>query len=169
MVGPSPFVDDARHVKEDNPFESMMSRFDEAARLLDLDPNLYAVMRWPSRELTVYIPTFMDDGHVEIFKGFRVQHNFAQPAKASHAPDVSSTRGARSRVKGKCAVQHPLGGARAASSVTRPEAQRELAMTRRFTANSWTSSVRPRRPAPDMIRTSSDGWTGNYSSTPDTM
>jgi glutamate dehydrogenase (NAD(P)+) len=74
-MAPNPYVDDARDIKEENPFESMMSRFDEAARLLDLDPNLYAVMRWPNRELTVYIPVYMDDGHVEIFKGYRVQHN----------------------------------------------------------------------------------------------
>ena len=50
-------VDDVRHVsnEETNPFESMMERFDRAAQLLNLEPDLYAVMRVPNRELKVYI------------------------------------------------------------------------------------------------------------------
>ena len=40
------YVDDIREIKEENPFESMMSRFDRAAQLLDLDPDLYAVLRF---------------------------------------------------------------------------------------------------------------------------
>src|SRR6266478_539132 len=48
---PTALVDDIREIKEDNPFESMMSRFDRAAQLLNLDPDLYAVMRVPNREL----------------------------------------------------------------------------------------------------------------------
>ncbi len=76
------FVDDAREIKEENPFESMMSRFDNAARLLNLDPDLYKVLRVPNREITIYIPVQMDDGHMEVFTGYRVQHNFARgPAK----------------------------------------------------------------------------------------
>ncbi len=51
------YVDDIREIKEENPFESMMSRFDRAAQLLNLDADLYAVMRVPNRELKVYIPT----------------------------------------------------------------------------------------------------------------
>ena len=42
----------------------MMSRFDHAAQLLDLDPDLYKVLRVPNREITVYIPVYMDDGHL---------------------------------------------------------------------------------------------------------
>ena len=76
------YVDDIREIKEENPFESMMSRFDRAAQLLDLDPDLYAVMRVPNRELKVYIPTRMDSGRIQVFEGYRVQHNFARgPAK----------------------------------------------------------------------------------------
>ncbi|HYN85380.1 MAG TPA: Glu/Leu/Phe/Val dehydrogenase dimerization domain-containing protein, partial [Pyrinomonadaceae bacterium] len=78
----NPMVDDTRRVREDNPFESMMSRFDRAAKLLNLDPDLYAVMRVPNRELKVYIPVRMDSGRIEVFEGYRVQHNFARgPAK----------------------------------------------------------------------------------------
>ena len=45
-------VDDVHHVsnEETNPFESMMERFDRAAQLLNLEPDLYAVMRVPNRE-----------------------------------------------------------------------------------------------------------------------
>jgi glutamate dehydrogenase (NAD(P)+) len=159
MTASSPFVDDARNVKEDNPFESMMSRFDEAARLLDLDPNLYAVMRWPSREITVYIPTFMDDGHVEIFKGFRVQHNFARgPAKGGirFAPDVTldEVRALAAWMTWKCAVVNiPFGGAKGGvicdpHQMSPGELER---MTRRFTAE-LMDFIGPERdvPAPDM-------------------
>ena len=74
----STYVDDIREIKEENPFESMMSRFDCAAQLLDLDPDLYAVLRVPNRELKVYIPTEMDSGRIQVFEGYRVQHNFAR-------------------------------------------------------------------------------------------
>ena len=86
------YVDDIREIKEENPFESMMSRFDRAAKLLDLDPDLYAVLRVPNRELKVYVPTKMDSGRIQVFEGFRVQHNFARgPAKGGirYAPDVN--------------------------------------------------------------------------------
>jgi len=86
------YVDDIREIKEANPFESMMSRFDRAAKLLNLDPDLYAVMRVPNRELKVYIPTRMDSGRIQVFEGYRVQHNFARgPAKGGirYAPDVN--------------------------------------------------------------------------------
>ena len=86
-------VEDAvPEAKEANPFESMMSRFDRAAKLLDLNPDLYAVMRVPNRELKVYIPVRMDSGRLEIFEGYRVKHNFARgPAKGGirYSPDVS--------------------------------------------------------------------------------
>jgi len=61
----SQYVDDIREIKEANPFESMMSRFDRAAQLLNLDPDLYAVLRVPNRELKVYIPTRMDSGRMK--------------------------------------------------------------------------------------------------------
>ena len=67
---------------EKNPFEAMSERFDRAAKLLGLDDDLYKVMRVPSREIKVYIPVRMDTGHIQVFEGYRVQHNFARgPAK----------------------------------------------------------------------------------------
>src|SRR5207247_10476338 len=114
---PTALVDDIREIKEDNPFESMMSRFDRAAQLLNLDPDLYAVMRVPNRELKVYIPTRMDSGRIQVFEGFRVQHNFARgPAKGGirYSPDVNieEIRALGARMTWKCTlVNVPLVGA----------------------------------------------------------
>ena len=78
--------------KESNPWESQRARFDLAAQKLNLDDGLWRVLRYPNRELTVYIPVQMDDGHLEVFTGFRVQHSIARgPAKGGirYAPDVT--------------------------------------------------------------------------------
>jgi len=78
--------------KESNPWESQRARFDLAAQKLNLDEGLWRVLRYPNRELTVYIPVQMDDGHLEVFTGFRVQHSIARgPAKGGirYAPDVT--------------------------------------------------------------------------------
>lgn len=111
-------VDDVHHVSntETNPFESMMERFDRAAQLLNLEPDLYAVMRVPNRELKVYIPVRMDSGRIQIFEGYRVQHNFARgPAKGGirYAPDVTldEVRALAAWMTWKCAVVNvPFGG-----------------------------------------------------------
>ncbi|HEY0077040.1 MAG TPA: Glu/Leu/Phe/Val dehydrogenase [Pyrinomonadaceae bacterium] len=152
-------ADDGKSVKEDNPFESMMSRFDRAAQLLDLNPDLYAVMRVPNRELKVYIPTRMDSGRIEVFEGFRVQHNFARgPAKGGirYAPDVSldEVRALAAWMTWKCAVVNvPFGGAKGGiicdpSQMSMGELER---MTRRYAAE-LIDFIGPEKdvPAPDM-------------------
>ena len=114
----SAMVDDNLEIKEDNPFEAMMSRFDRAAQLLDLAPDLYAVLRVPNREMKVYIPVRMDSGRIEVFEGFRVQHNFARgPAKGGirYSPDVTidEVRALAAWMTWKCAVVNvPFGGAK---------------------------------------------------------
>ena len=78
--------------KELNPWESAVQRFDEAAELLKLDDGMRKVLVFPSMELTVNIPIVLDDGRIEVFKGYRVQHSIARgPAKGGirFAPDVS--------------------------------------------------------------------------------
>ncbi len=155
----SAIADDVRHIKEDNPFESMMSRFDRAAQLLDLDPDLYAVMRVPNRELKVYIPTRMDSGHIQVFEGFRVQHNFARgPAKGGirYSPDVTieEVRALAAWMTWKCAVVNvPFGGGKGGIicdpfQMSQGELER---MTRRYTAE-LIDFIGPEKdvPAPDM-------------------
>jgi glutamate dehydrogenase (NAD(P)+) len=137
----------------------MMSRFDHAAQLLQLDPDLYKVLRVPNREITIYIPVFMDDGRIEVFTGFRVQHNFARgPAKGGirYAPDVTidEVRALAAWMTWKCAVVNiPFGGAKGGvicdpSQMSRGELER---MTRRYTAE-LIDFIGPERdvPAPDM-------------------
>src|SRR6266699_2598222 len=156
---PTALVDDIREIKEDNPFESMMSRFDRAAQLLDLDPDLYAVMRVPNRELKVYIPTRMDSGRIQVFEGYRVQHNFARgPAKGGirYSPDVSldEIRALAAWMTWKCAVVNvPFGGAKGGiicdpQQMSMGELER---MTRRYAAE-LLDFIGPEKdvPAPDM-------------------
>src|SRR5918994_1764793 len=153
------YVDDIRHIKEENPFESMMSRFDRAAKLLNLDPDLYAVMRVPNRELKVYIPTRMDSGRIEVFEGYRVQHNFARgPAKGGirYAPDVhiDEVRALAAWMTWKCAVVNvPFGGGKGGvicdpSQMSLGELER---LTRRYAAE-LIDFIGPEKdvPAPDM-------------------
>ena len=153
------YVDDIREIKEENPFESMMSRFDRAAQLLDLDPDLYAVLRVPNRELKVYIPTRMDSGRIQVFEGFRVQHNFARgPAKGGirYAPDVNidEVRALAAWMTWKCAVVNvPFGGAKGGiicdpQQMSTGELER---MTRRYAAE-LLDFIGPEKdvPAPDM-------------------
>ena len=155
----SSYVDDIREIKEENPFESMMSRFDRAAKLLQLDSDLYAVMRVPNRELKVYIPTRMDSGRMQVFEGYRVQHNFARgPAKGGirYSPDVTldEVRALAAWMTWKCAVVNiPFGGAKGGvicdpQQMSLGELER---MTRRYAAE-LVDFIGPEKdvPAPDM-------------------
>ena len=156
---PSAYVDDAKEIKEENPFESMMQRFDEAANSLDLDPNIYKILRWPNREITLYIPVMMDDGNYQVFTGYRVQHNFARgPAKGGvrYSPDVSldEVRALAAWMTWKCAVVNiPFGGAKGGiicepRDMSPAELER---LTRRYTAE-LLDFIGPEKdvPAPDM-------------------
>ena len=68
---PSPALD------EENPFSSMMARFDEAAAHLGLSPDAYAVLRRPDRQFKFAIPVQYPDGSVKVHKGFRIRHNLS--------------------------------------------------------------------------------------------
>ena len=59
--------DKDRFLNEENPFEAMMSRFDRAAELLDLEPGLYKVLRKPEKQLIVSCPVMMDNGEIEVY------------------------------------------------------------------------------------------------------
>src|ERR1044071_5556462 len=155
----SAIADDVRHVEEENPFESMMSRFDRAAQLLDLDPDLYAVLRVPNRELKVYIPTRMDSGRIQVFEGYRVQHNFARgPAEGGirYSPDVNldEVRALAAWMTWKIAgINVPFGGAKGGivcdpTQMSMGELER---MTRRY-ASELIDFIGPEKdvPAPDM-------------------
>jgi glutamate dehydrogenase (NAD(P)+) len=61
-----------------NPFAMAQAQLDEAAAELGLDEATTDMLRWPQRELVVTIPVRMDNGAVEVFKGYRVQYNNAR-------------------------------------------------------------------------------------------
>ena len=104
--------------QEINPWEAQSARFDIAARKLNLDEGLVKILRYPSRELIVHIPVSMDNGSIEVFTGFRVQHSIARgPAKGGvrYSPDVTldEVRALASWMTWKCAVVNiPFGGAK---------------------------------------------------------
>ena len=79
-----------------NPWNVAQQQFDLAADRLNLDPGLRRVLREPRRELTVHFPVQMDDGSVQVFTGYRVQHNLGRgPAKGGirYHQDVTPRRG----------------------------------------------------------------------------
>ena len=61
-----------------NAWDVAQRQFDLAAERLNLSPGLRCVLREPKRELTVHFPVEMDNGSVEVFTGYRVQHNLSR-------------------------------------------------------------------------------------------
>jgi glutamate dehydrogenase (NAD(P)+) len=145
--------------QEINPWESQAARFDLAAQKLNLDEGLWKILRYPTREIIVHIPVQMDDGRIEVFTGFRVQHSIARgPAKGGvrYAPDVTldEVRALASWMTWKCAVVNiPFGGAKGGvicdpKKLSMGELER---ITRRYTAE-LVEFIGPEKdvPAPDM-------------------
>ncbi len=101
-----------------NPFQIAQRQLDEAASMLGLDPAIHALLREPLREFVVNFPVRMDDGSMEVFKGYRVQYNDARgPTKGGlrFHPDetIDTVRALAAWMTWKCAVVDiPLGGAK---------------------------------------------------------
>ena len=144
---------------EFNPFLSMAKGFDTAADHLGLDEGVRDVLRRPDRELTVAIPVVKDDGKLQVFTGYRVQHNFTRgPCKGGirYAPDVNldEVRALAAWMTWKCAVVDiPFGGGKGGVICDpRQLSQGELErITRRYTA-AIMDILGPDRdvPAPDV-------------------
>jgi len=144
---------------EKNPWLAAAARFDEAAMRLKLDDGMCKVLRMPAREITVHIPVGLDDGRLEVFTGYRVQHSVARgPGKGGirFAPDVSldEVRALASWMTWKCAVVNiPFGGAKGGvicdpNVLSATELEK---LTRRYTAE-IIDFIGPERdvPAPDV-------------------
>jgi glutamate dehydrogenase len=124
--GPAPRPDE--HLMEEdalvtgetafNPFDTAQQQFDRIADLLELDTGTRDFLRNPVREYQVSIPVHMDDGRVQVFRGFRVQHNDALgPCKGGirfHPLEtIDTVRALAMWMTWKCAVVDiPLGGAK---------------------------------------------------------
>lgn len=146
-------------LQEENPFEAMMSRFDRAADLLDLEPGLYKVLRKPEKQIIVACPTMLDNGEIEVFTGIRVLYNTSRgPAKGGIRFDMNVTLDEVTALAAwmtwKCAVVNvPFGGAKGGviCDPLKMSAHELERLTRRYTANIITtlgpdSDV----PAPDV-------------------
>ncbi|MGA2182042.1 MAG: Glu/Leu/Phe/Val dehydrogenase [Bryobacteraceae bacterium] len=144
---------------ETNPWLAAAARFDEAADRLGLDEGLQKVLRNSALELTVHIPVLLDDGRIELFTGYRVQHSIARgPAKGGirYAPDVNldEVRALAAWMTWKCAVVNiPFGGGKGGiicdpAVLSESELER---LTRRYTS-AIMDILGPERdvPAPDM-------------------
>jgi glutamate dehydrogenase (NAD(P)+) len=144
---------------EINPWEAQAARFDFAARKLNLEEGLWKLLSTPAREIIVHFPVSMDDGRIEMFTGYRVQHSIARgPGKGGirYTPDVTldEVRALASWMTWKCAVVNiPFGGAKGGvvcdpKTMSQGELER---MTRRYTSE-LTDFIGPEKdvPAPDI-------------------
>jgi glutamate dehydrogenase len=142
-----------------NEFEMAQRQFDHVAKLLNLDPQIAEVLRWPMREFTFRIPVRMDDGSLRVFTGFRVQHNDARgPNKGGirfhPAETLDMVRALATWMTWKCAVADiPLGGGKGGVIVdpaTLSTTEKER-LCRGWVQNMW-KNIGPRQdvPAPDV-------------------
>ncbi len=139
--------------------DSALRQLDSAARALDLDPGMHKLLRTPERTLIVSVPVMLEDGKLEVYTGYRVQHSTGRgPAKGGirfHPNvDLAEVEGLAMLMTWKTAVTDlPLGGAKGGVAVdpralTRRQVER---LTKRYTA-AILPIIGPERdiPAPDV-------------------
>jgi glutamate dehydrogenase (NAD(P)+) len=144
---------------EFNVYESAEARFEVASKKLGLAEGVYRFLRYPNKEITIYIPVMLDSGHLEVFIGYRVHHSLVRgPCKGGirFAPDVTldEVRALASWMTWKCAIVNiPFGGAKGGvicdpAKLSAGELER---ITRRYTAelSEWFGPERD-VPAPDL-------------------
>ena len=145
--------------KKTSVYENVVRQFNKAADLIDFDPEIRKILARTQNELTVNFPVKMDDGHIEIFSGYRVQHNNALgPYKGGlrfhPAVDIDEVRALATWMTWKSAIVNiPYGGAKGGIQCdpfkySQSEIQR---ITRRFTY-ALGSNIGPEYdiPAPDV-------------------
>ena len=145
--------------KKLTPFEEVNLFFDQAAERLGLAEGRREMLRRPWRELQVQVPVRMDDGHINVYNGFRIQHNGARgPYKGGvrYHPeaDQDEVRALAALMTWKTALMNlPFGGAKGGVQVDPTELSNEELnrLTRRYTIN-IVHLLAPNRdiPAPDM-------------------
>ncbi len=122
-------------------YSMFLEQLDSAAKKVNLDPSIHAVLKRPKRELRVSVPVKMDSGRVKVFEGFRVQHSSSRgPCKGGtrYHPQVTmdEMKALAALMTFKCAVVNiPYGGAKGGvrcdpTKMSRAELER---LTRRYT------------------------------------
>jgi len=140
-------------------YQNVIAQFDRAADAMRLDPDVRKILAMTKNEIVVNFPVKMNSGHVEMFTGYRVQHNDALgPFKGGlrYHPDVNldEVRALAAWMTWKCALADiPFGGAKGGIQLNPSNyAQGELErITRRF-AYALGDNIGPEYdiPAPDM-------------------
>jgi len=135
------------------------SQFERAANLINLEQYMRHVLMHPFREVQVEVPVRMDDGRIEVFTGYRIQHNGARgPCKGGirYHPDADHDEvlGLAAIMTWKTALMDiPFGGAKGGVTVDPKQLSKlELErLTRRFTQR-ISIVLGPYRdiPAPDV-------------------
>ena len=142
-----------------NPFSIAKRQLDQCARILNLDPGIYEVLRVPMRELHVSLPIRMDDGSIRVFRAFRVQYNDAKgPTKGGirfHPEEtIDNVRAHAAWMTWKCALLDlPLGGGKGGVICNPKEmSQGELERLSRTYVDSVWQIIGPEKdvPAPDV-------------------
>ncbi|HHT82972.1 MAG: Glu/Leu/Phe/Val family dehydrogenase [Christensenellales bacterium] len=142
-----------------NPYENFLKFMHKAASIMGLEPNEYLALEYPERELKVYIPLKMDDGRINVFEGYRVQHSTLRgPGKGGiryhQNVEINDIRALAAMMTFKCAIVNiPYGGAKGGLTVN----PRELSMgelerlTRKYTT-AIMPFIGPEKdiPAPDV-------------------
>jgi len=142
-----------------NVYETVLRQFRRAADRMDLDPTIRAILEHTMNEIIVHFPVKMDDGRIEIFSGYRVQHNdvlgpFKGGLRYHPLVDIDEVRALATWMTWKSAiVDIPFGGAKGGvrcdpADYSPSELER---MTRRFTF-ALGSNIGPEYdiPAPDV-------------------
>ena len=140
-------------------FDAMLVEFEEAAKLLSLEPGIWRILTHPKRQIIVSCPIQMDSGEIVVFTGYRVQYNITLgPAKGGirYHPNVTldEVTTLAAWMTWKCAVAHiPFGGGKG-GIICDPNllSKRELeALTRRYVAE-IIDAIGPEKdvPAPDV-------------------
>lgn len=154
-----PYLEPAPIKDHDNPFESMMSRFNVAAEILGLDEETYNVLKSPAKQVTVNLPVTMDDGGIRVFEGHRVIHsNILGPSKGGVRFDmgvnIDEVKALAAWMTWKCAVVDiPYGGGKGGVKCNPREMSRgEVERLVRAYTTSMIDIFGPDRdiPAPDM-------------------
>ncbi len=144
---------------EMNVYEAADARFEEAVQKVGVEQGIYKYLKYPDKEITMYLPVGMDNGQVEVFTGYRVLHSTIRgPGKGGIRYDMNVTidevRALAAWMTWKCAVVNiPFGGAKGGiicdpGKMSRNELER---LTRRYTAElgDWLGPERD-VPAPDV-------------------
>ncbi len=140
-------------------YDNVAAQFDRAADLMRLDPSIRKILATTTNEIVVHFPVKMDDGRIEMFTGYRVQHNnvlgpFKGGLRYHPAVDIDEVRALATWMTWKSAIADiPFGGAKGGiqcdpAKYSRSELER---LTRRF-AFALGSNIGPEYdiPAPDV-------------------